>query len=191
MDSTPLSLLHRLRQGADEQSWARLFALYTPLIRHWVTRHGVFDSDADDLVQEVCVTVSRELSGFAHVGHAGAFRGWVRMIVLNRLRGYWRERRKAPATRGDLDQLEDPDSQLGGQWDRDHDEFVAGRLLELIQPEFSPATWRAFRIQVIEGVSAARAAEELGISVNAVLIAKSRVLRRLRQEGRGLIGSQH
>ena len=59
--------------------------------------------------------------------------------------------------------------------------------MELIAPEFTPATWRAFRRQVLDGMTAAQAAEELGTSVNAALIAKSRVLRRLRREVQGLI----
>ena len=59
--------------------------------------------------------------------------------------------------------------------------------MELIEPEFAPSTWKSFRLLVLEERPAADVAESLGLSVNAVLIAKSRVLRRLRQEGRGLI----
>ncbi len=64
--------------------------------------------------------------------------------------------------------------------------YVAGRLLKLIEPEFEPSTWQAFRRVVLDGLKAAEAAAELGISVNAVFIAKSRVMRRLRQEMQGL-----
>jgi RNA polymerase sigma-70 factor, ECF subfamily len=63
---------------------------------------------------------------------------------------------------------------------------VAAKLMELIRPQFEAATWQAFRRVALDGVKASVVAEELGISVNAVLLAKSRVLSRLRQELRGL-----
>lgn len=189
MDSTPLSLLERLRRGPDQDSWRRFFDLYTPFIRHSLERQGMPSSDIDDVVQEVCAAIARDISGFDHAGRPGAFRLWVRTIALNRMRGYWRARRVAHTSRDgqDLDRLADPDDQLGLLWDREHDVFLVRRLMELIEPEFAPATWQAFRRQAIDEMSAAQTAEELGLSVNAVLIAKSRVLRRLRREGEGLI----
>ncbi len=197
MTPTPISLLDRLRDHPDEVSWRRLFDLYTPLIRHWLRRQGLAESDVDDLMQDVCATIAREIAKFDHVGRIGAFRSWIRNIVVNRARGFWRSRKNAPGrlrggaaddSFGDgLDQLADPDSGLSRLWDREHDEFIARRLLELTRPEFSEPIWRAFERQVIGGLSAAQAAEELGTTVNAVLIAKSRVLRRLRQESHGLI----
>ena len=86
-----------------------------------------------------------------------------------------------------LDQLEDPASDLSRRWDREHDEFVLHRLLDLIEPDFRPATWQAFRRQVIDGASAETVAAELGLTVNAVLIAKSRVLSHLRRNAEGLV----
>ena len=85
-----------------------------------------------------------------------------------------------------LDELEAPHSDLSRLWDQQHDQHVARRLMELVQPQFEPATWRAFRRVVLDGVKAAVVATELGMTVNAVLLAKSRVLSRLRQEVQGL-----
>ena len=86
-----------------------------------------------------------------------------------------------------LRQLEDPTSSLSRAWDEDHDRHVAQTLVESIRLEFQPATWRAFEATVRDGGSTAEVAEKLGISVNAVLIAKSRILKRLRQKAEGLI----
>src|SRR5206468_872600 len=61
------------------------------------------------------------------------------------------------------------------------------RLLEVAEPEFAPSTWQAFQRLAVDGRPAAEVAAELGTTVNAVLLAKSRVLRRLRQEARGLV----
>ena len=190
MNDTPLSLLDRLRyQPHDQPSWRHLTMLYTPLIRRWLLQHDTPEADADDLAQEVLLALARDLGDFDHNGRTGAFRLWVRSITVNRLRAYWRSCRSDPHNGLDdrLAQLEDPDSELGRLWDREHDEFIVRRLMELIEPEFAPSTWKSFRLLVLEERSAADVAESLGLSVNAVLIAKSRVLRRLRQEGRGLI----
>ena len=60
-------------------------------------------------------------------------------------------------------------------------------LLDLVEEEFEPITLRAFRRLALDGVSGAEAARELGLSVAAVYVAKSRVLQRIRQEAEGLI----
>jgi RNA polymerase sigma-70 factor (ECF subfamily) len=184
---TPLSLLERVRDPADAVSWRRLVALYDPLIRRWL-RRSVGEADQDDLVQEVLSAVLRAMPGFEHSGRPGAFRHWLRTTTGHHLSAFWKARRsRSVAPPFDWDQLQEPQSELSLAWDREHDEFVARRLLELMEPEFSPATWGAFRRQVIDGAKPAAVAAELGTTVNAVLLAKSRVLGRLRKEGRGLI----
>ena len=72
-------------------------------------------------------------------------------------------------------------------WDEEHDRHVTKTLLASIRLEFQPATWRAFERQVQQGQPASEVAQELGLSVNAVLIAKSRVLKRLREKAIGLV----
>lgn len=190
MNETPVSLLERLRASPDDGAWQRFADLYLPLVQRWLSHQGLEAADTDDLTQEILLTIVRELRGFEHSGRAGAFRAWLRTITVHRLRGYWRRRQTSPAQAAadELNQLEDPASEVAQRWDKEHDEFVLRRLLELIEPEFSPATWHAFQRQTVDGLTASQAAAELGVSPNAVLIAKSRVLRRLRQEANGLIG---
>src|SRR5262249_21126285 len=132
----------------------------------------------------------RELPRFEHSNHPGAFRAWLRSITVNRLRAAWRSRR--PAAGGDavseqLQQLEDPASPLSRAWDEEHDRHVVTTLLDAIRRQFQPATGRAFESPVRDGHPAAEVAADLGLSVNAVLIAKSRVLKRLRQKSDGLV----
>jgi DNA-directed RNA polymerase specialized sigma24 family protein len=74
-------------------------------------------------------------------------------------------------------------------WNREHDQYVLRQLLMLAEPHFEPATWKAFCRVALEGVNPVDAAEKLGISQNAVIVDKCRVLNRLRQESAGLIVS--
>jgi RNA polymerase sigma-70 factor (ECF subfamily) len=194
MQTTSPSLLHRLRDRADADAWGRLARVYTPLLLDWVQRLGVQPADADDLAQEVLATVAREMPRFEYDPARGAFRGWLRTVLANRVRHHRRSRAGRPDAVGGggqdrlLADLADGRGDLGREWDRDHDRHVVGRLLDLIRPEFQPATWEAFRLAAVEGRPAAEVAATLGLTPNAVRVAKCRVLARLRQEADGLTG---
>jgi RNA polymerase sigma-70 factor (ECF subfamily) len=189
---TSLSLLERLTDRPTDPDWRRLVELYQPLLRAWCLRSGVGDADADDLVQETLSVVVREVGQFRR-GPAGSFRSWLRTILAHRLRNFFRGRQNRPIATGGsdflqrLDQLESPDSELSQLWDREHDRHVAGRVMKLVERDVKLQTWQAFRRHVIDGVPAAEVAAELGLSRNTVLLAKSRVLKRLRAELAGLV----
>ena len=195
MYETSLSLLERLRQSPENEGWNRLADLYTPLIRAWLRRYDVQDSDVNDLVQEVLLAVSKDLGKFEHAGQPGAFRGWLKAILVNRLRKFWRSRDRRPLVHGDSDidarlaQLDDPASEMCLIWNREHDQYVLRQLLALAEPHFAKTTWTAFCRVALDGAKPDQVAEEMGISRNAVIVAKCRVLSRLRQESEGLIES--
>lgn len=196
MSSTSASLLDRVRSNPHSEAWERVVQIYEPHIRGWLRRHQLLDQDADDVVQEVLVIVSRRVKEFEHNGRVGAFRAWLRTITVNCLRDHWRSGKRRPSARGDtefqqtLAQLEDPSSGLSQLWDQEHDRHVTRQLLEMLRSAFEPKTWQAFERTALDGISAADAAAELGLTANAVFIARSRVLARLRQEAAGLIDDE-
>ncbi len=189
---TSASLLERLRTAPDEAAWRRLDDLYRPLIRRWLLRDPFLGEEAEDIVQEVMAVLVRELPGFQRQ-RTGSFRLWLRTITAHRLGALYRSRQHHPQALGSplekspLLQLVDPHSELGRLWDEEHDRHVLHRLMELIAPLFERTTLAAFRRTAFEGIAPAQVAEELGLSLNAVLVAKSRVLTKLRQEARELI----
>jgi RNA polymerase sigma-70 factor (ECF subfamily) len=189
---TSTSLLDRLRDRPDEESWRRLDSLYRPLIRRWLQRDPVLKEEAEDLAQEVMVVVCSELPGFQR-NRTGSFRKWLRTITAYRVKGCCRARRSRPealgaqAEDGPLVQLADDRSELAQRWDQEHNEHLVRRLLELMADEFSDTHLRAFRRVVLDEVKPSLAAEELGVSVNVVLLARSRILQRLREVARGLL----
>ena len=188
MAETSVSLLERLQSETNEESWRRLHDLYAPLIRRWLSDPAL-KSDIDDLTQDVLAILIRELPRFRRQ-RTGSFRAWAKTITVNCIRQHWRSRRTKNANLEPpviLDQLQDPASELNRRWDKEHDEFIVNGLLEQIRPEFSAVHWKVFCRLALGGATAAKAAAEFEISVNAVLLVKSRVLKRLREEGRGLI----
>ena len=190
---TPPSLLKRLREHpTDSEAWTRFDRLYRPLLLTWLRRSCVRPQDADDLVQQVLEVVVREMPHFEYDPEKGRFRNWLRSILVNRLRTFWRAEQARPVATGDSDfldkilcQLEDPSSDLSRLWDQEHDQHVAEHLLEAVKRECAPTTWQAFQ-RVMAGEKSADVATSLKISVNAVYVAKSAVLKRLRQEMEGL-----
>jgi RNA polymerase sigma-70 factor (ECF subfamily) len=181
---TPASLLERLRQP-DQQAWPRFVQLYTPLLYYWSRRLGLQEPDAADLVQDVLLHLVRKLPEFT-CDRNRSFRGWLRAVVLN----VWRNRRRAELPRAadppDLDEV--ADSEDSEAFDEvEYRRWLVGRALELMQAEFQATTWKACWEFVVSGRPAAEVAAELGLSVGAVYVAKSRVLNRLRRELLGLL----
>ncbi|MGL6095756.1 MAG: RNA polymerase sigma factor [Fimbriiglobus sp.] len=190
---TSVTLLGRLRRpDASGTDWGRFEALYRPLIRRWIGDIPGLGADADDITQEVFLVVAQELPGFDRQ-RVGSFRAWLRQVTVNRVRQSIRGRKRRPVAglgaAGDefLARLADPTSELTRQWDRDHDLHVLTQVLELVRPDFEPTTWEAFLATAKAGRSPAAVAADLGLSVNAVMLAKSRVLKRLREEAQGFL----
>lgn len=191
---TSVSLLDRLKSAEpDDPQWRRLHDIYEPWIHRWLSRVPDLGDEAKDLTQEVLLVVVRELPRFNRQ-RDGSFRRWLGNVLVNRLRSHWKRRKRRPrAGLGDdsgdvfLNQLEDPASALSQQWDREHDQFVLQRLMLSVERDFKATTWTAFRRCTLDGESPAAVAADLGITLNAILVGKSRILKRLREEAAGLV----
>jgi RNA polymerase sigma-70 factor, ECF subfamily len=186
MTKTPASLLEQLRRRGDQAAWERFVQLYTPLLSFWARqRMELAGADADDLVQDVFTVLVEKLPEFRYDPQK-RFRGWLWTILVNKAR----DRRRALATNvlGAQDVPESPTPDPADELaDREYRGYLVRRVLELIQDEFQPTTWQAFWECVTTNQSAAAVGEKLGLSLDAVYQAKSRVLRRLRQDLEGLL----
>jgi RNA polymerase sigma-70 factor (ECF subfamily) len=183
------SLLDRLGDGHDSPAWSEFVRLYTPLLQYWLRPHLLQSADADDVVQDVLVVVLAKLPEFKPAA-PGAFRAWLRAILSYRLQTFWRKRLKGHAVGafdGLLAGLSDPGSELSRAWDEEHDRHVVGGLLDVVKPRFQPTTWQAFWRTAILEEQPADVAKALRITPNAVFIARSRVMQRLREEATGLV----
>jgi RNA polymerase sigma-70 factor (ECF subfamily) len=176
MHSTPISLLDRIRLNTDPGAWVTLVRLYTPLLLSWARTAGLDEAGAADLVQDVFTVLVEKLPTFRYDPRR-SFRGWLRVILVNR----WRElkRKHLPRSVDQLDHVPD-DAEPPLPDEADEREQLLRRALTLVQTEVAPATWDAFRQNVLLGKPAGQVASELKITVNIVYIAKSRVVQRLR-----------
>ena len=161
--------------------------LYTPLLFHWARKLGLSADDAADLVQEVLVLLVQKLPEFNY-DRERSFRGWLRTVTLNKWRDSRRLRRVplAEESAAGLPDAEDHDAAAAFE-EAEYQQYVVKQALELMQAEFQPETWKACWEYMIAGKPAEAVARELGLTVNAVYLAKSRVLSRLREELAGLL----
>jgi RNA polymerase sigma-70 factor (ECF subfamily) len=192
LKTTSISLLERLQAARpDETDWHRLQDIYLPLIRQWLCRVPCLGDEASDLAQEVLIVVVREIPRFERQ-RAGSFRAWLRQVTVNRLRTHRKQRLRRPGVGldpadGFIDRLADPNGDLAREWDLEHDRHVFQKLLTIVRPDFGPSTWKVFQQFALDGLPAAEVAADLGLSVNAVIQAKARILKRLRQEAGELL----
>jgi RNA polymerase sigma-70 factor (ECF subfamily) len=179
-------LLQRARDRESE-AWQRLVFLYAPLVRHWCRRGGVLAQDLDDVAQEVFAKAAAALDTFRHASPSDTFRGWLHGLTRHRILEHFRRVRRQIAATGGSDaqniMLNQPDLPLEPD---DEERTLCGalyrRALDFIRGEFEPRTWDMFWRAVIDGVPTAMVAAELGVTAAAVRQARSRVLRRIREE---------
>ncbi|MCA9012181.1 MAG: sigma-70 family RNA polymerase sigma factor [Planctomycetaceae bacterium] len=184
--ATSLSLLAGLRKS-DDAAWSRFATLYGPVLYDFCRRQGLERTAAEDVVQEVMVSVSRSISRFRKERPGDSFRGWLYTIAQNKITDHHRKNGLQFQARGGTD----PHMQL-----QQHAEEISGdsvvalpplhleirRALELIRGHFDERTWHAFWGMTVDGRSAQEIAVELGMTEKAVRQAKYRVLKRFRDE---------
>lgn len=191
--TTSLSLLARVKDN-DAGAWQRLVNLYSPLVYYWCRESGLRDADSADLVQEVFRSVFCGLGSFRRDQPNQSFRGWLRTITRSRLHDHFRKNhRNVVAVGGSTGQLriaEIPDhfcEDCGGMAEADETAMILHSALDLIRGEFEVRTWRIFWAVTVDLRYPAAVAEEFNVSTGAIYTAKSRILKRLREEVEDLL----
>ena len=185
--STRQSLLVRLCQPSDERAWQEFMEIYEPLIYRLARRRGFQDADAADLCQEVFQATAKAIQHWHQRPDRGSFRAWLFQIARNIMINTLRHRQRHPGGVGgsDIQRLldqqpgnDDESRRLANEYERRLFQWAAGE----VRTEFREPTWQAFWQTSVEARKPGQVAEELGLSVGAVYIARSRVMARLREK---------
>ena len=194
MNTTSESLLFRLQQHAgstetdvDQTAWNTFVGLYTPLMFHWARKVGLNESDAADLVQEVLTIVFRRLPDLKY-DRQGSFRGWLRTVTLNKFRER-RRKKTLPLIDASGSILEGLASipQAESTWDIDYGRMLLRQAMDQMQCDFEPATYRALMAVMRENLSVDQAAKQHDVSSWTIYSARSRLMRRLREQLDGML----
>ena len=185
---TRASLLARLGDPEDRGAWQQFVQLYGSLVYGYVRGRGLQDADAADLTQEVFLAVAQSAGRWHYDPKQGSFRAWLYGITRHKIARLLQGRQSQPLGSGDsgahqrLAEEPSPGPDPDAAWEHEFQQQLFRLAAAEIQGGFAPTTWQAFWRTAVEGKSGAAVAAELGLSVGAVYVARSRVLARLAEE---------
>jgi RNA polymerase sigma-70 factor (ECF subfamily) len=187
--NTRASLLVRLRDPRDELAWTEFVELYTPLVYGYARKQGLQDADAADLSQDVLYALAGAVGRLDYDPQRGSFRNYLFTVVRHKLSDYWSGQRQRTAGSGDTDTqraLEQCPADHDGMaaWESAWQQQVFNWACEQVRREVTETTWQAFWRTAVAGQDCKTVARDLGQSVTAVYIARSRVLARLKERVR-------
>ena len=184
--TTRASLVLRLRDPRDAEAWERLVEVYAPMLHRFAMRQGLQEADASDVTQDVLRRVSGAIRRLEYDPTRGSFRGWLLTITRNEVRRLLTSRARKPLRTGEgttlIRRLEaEPANAEREQWEAEFQRSALRHALGEAKKRVKDTTWSAFVETALEGREAADVATELGMTVGAVWVAKSRVLTRIRE----------
>jgi RNA polymerase sigma-70 factor (ECF subfamily) len=183
---TRASLLVRLRDPRDEAAWREFVDLYAPLVYGFARKQGLQDADAADLSQDVLGAVAGAIGRLEYDPSRGSFRNWLFTIVRRKLSNWRRAERSRPhggedsKTQQVLEHWPAPEKEEA-EWETEWQQRQFAWACAQVRRGVTEQTWQAFWRTSIEGQPNKQVAADLGLSVVAVYVARSRVLGRLKE----------
>ncbi len=183
---TSITLLIRVK-AKDQEAWRRFVHLYTPLVHRWCRRSGLQEADTADVVQEVFRTVAESIDGFRHDRSGDSFRGWLRTVTRSRIFDFLRRKARTTDGVGGSDaqarlhafQASPEDATSS---DDDERSILVRRVVDMVLGHCKEGNRQAFLRVVMGGQHPVDVARDLGMTTNAVYLAQSHILRRIREE---------
>jgi len=184
-DSLPTraSLLSRLRDLDDTDSWRTFFETYWRLIYNVARKGGLSDDAAQDVVQETVIAVARKMPEFRYDPAKGSFKQWLLLITRRRIHDQLRRLYRAaplaqepPGNAGNLPAPEPaPDAQIDAAWEQEWQENLFQAALARVRQNVNPKSYQVFDYCVLQELPASQVAKMLGLNAAQVYLAKHRV----------------
>lgn len=186
---TRVSMFARLKNNED-QAWSRFVQRYGPMINMWCTRRSLTPSESADITQDVLVKLVTIMRDSRYDPAKGSFRCWLKAVTCNAMRDVMRTWSRPGYSSGDpvglaqLDTMEDPHAlaEIEEYIDAEYREMALREAERRVKQRVRGFTWRAYEITAVEQRAAREAAEELNMKIAEVYVAKSRVIKMLREE---------
>ena len=186
--STRQSLLSRLRDRDDRESWQTFFDLYWRLLYNVARRAGLDDADAQDAVQDTVASVAQEMPGFRYDPARGSFKQWlfciVRRRVADHLRRDYRLRAHAEAEGAAGEILDDRVAVMDAAWEEEWERSVLESAIALVRAQTNPKHFQVFDYCVLKEWPPSKVAATLEMSAAQVYLAKHRVSQAVKRAAR-------
>jgi RNA polymerase sigma factor (sigma-70 family) len=202
-DSAPTrwTLVSRLKDWRDQESWQEFFDTYWKLIYGAAVHSGLTDAEAQEVVQETVITVAKKMPEFKADPAAGSFKGWLLQITTRRIVDQLRKRpppgrfhetvRRADETARTptVERVPEPASlNLNHRWNEEWQKNLVDAAIERVKRTVNPKAYKIFYLHVLKKIPAGRVAKALGVNIAQVYLAKSRVSALVKKEVRRLEG---
>lgn len=178
------SLLIRVRDPQDRDAWDQFVSIYRPVVYRLARQKGLQDADAQDLTQRVLLAVSQAIPSW-RPQDGSRFRNWLARVAKNALINLLSRKPKDLAEGGSgewLDRQGSADHELQEHYEREYQRQLYRRAAEIVRHRADENTWLAFSLTMVDGLSTSKAAQKLGLSIGSIYAARSRIVRRLRDQ---------
>lgn len=179
------SLIIRLKGDDNEQAWVDFVTAYEPFLRQLVSRLGVPERHAEDVVQQVLLAIAKSVDGWTDDQQTASFRRWVATVARNIVIKFMNRERKQAGAHGGTDFIEQLE-QLPATPDREQIDRYEHELIvwaaEQVKDEFIDTSWAAFWATVIDEKPVQVVATDLGISRGSIYMSRSRIMARIRMK---------
>jgi RNA polymerase sigma-70 factor (ECF subfamily) len=194
---TRRSLLDRLKNWEDQESWREFFDTYWRLIYGVAMKAGLTDSEAQEVVQETVIAVAKKMQGFKYDPSIGPFKSWLLHTTRWKISDQFRNRIPEGASASPnpitltgtaaTDKIPDPAScVLETVWDDEWRQTIFDAALERVKLRVKAEQVQIFDLYVVKNWPVLKVARTLGVSIARVYLAKHRVSALLRQEVKAL-----
>ncbi|MGD2108358.1 MAG: sigma-70 family RNA polymerase sigma factor [Phycisphaerae bacterium] len=179
IDATRSTLLRRVRDLDDKEGWAEFDKLYRPLLVGYARRRYVPADVAEELAQQCLVAIVSRIGQFEK---KSSFRGWLRAMVDHKISDHFTKKsRERSADTGVLRHSPDPGPTPAEAWEKSWDEAHLTHFVATLRTNFAQHTLQAFALYVLQERPVREISEVLSMTPNQVYVAKSRVLRFIRE----------
>lgn len=178
--STHPSLLARIRLEHAGPAWMEFVSLYGPVIYSFAKKHNLQETDAQDLCQEVFLTVMSQIKDFTYSPEKGRFRSWLYRVSISRIIDMARSRKNDPTLLSHISLMESPKGV--SEWDELFQQSVLKSALEWVRAQCQEEHWEVFRMVWVEKKPAQEVAAARNLAIAQVYLIKSRLAARLEEE---------
>ncbi len=194
MPDTQVSLIAQLQDASNAAAWESFALIYRPVVYRLARARGLQHADADDLSQQVMMSVARAIPQWQHDPQA-RFRHWLARIARNAIVNALTRGRQDRAAGGSdflsvINNLPDDQAEFESQVEIEYQRQVYRHAAEIVRDEVQEASWRAFVLTVVEGEPIALVADQLGKSIGSIHAVRSRIMRRLQNTVRELMEAE-
>lgn len=190
---TRLSLLSRLKDWNDQESWKVFFDTYWKLIYNAAMRAGLTDAEAQDVVQETVISVVKKMPGFSYDAAKGSFKGWLLQLTKWRVADELRKRQKGIEHRGyesptstgtdAMEHLADPSGlKVEAAWDEEWEKNLWDAAIERVKRKVDGKQFQVFDLYVCKRWPVTKVARALKVNPGRVYLTKHRISRLVKQE---------